>query len=88
MPTKTRMLGYVLEAVEQLFAFNQQDRAVKTLLKALNDPDPGVVMEAVEGLAHNPDKKVIFRFGHDCNKSPRSTYQASGGRLFGPSPGH
>lgn len=51
--------GLRLEAVEQLSTFNQHDRAVKTLLKALNDPEPGVVMEAVEGLAHNSDKKVI-----------------------------
>lgn len=51
--------GLRLEAVEQLIAFNQQDRAVKIMLSALNDPDPAVVMEAVEGLAHNSDKKVI-----------------------------
>lgn len=51
--------GLRLEAVEQLLAFNQQDRAVKILLSALNDPDPNVVMEAIEGLANNSDKKVI-----------------------------
>jgi HEAT repeat protein len=51
--------GLRLEAIGQLFAFNQDKRAIKVLLSALNDADPDVVMEAVEGLANNPDKQVI-----------------------------
>ncbi|MEQ1485967.1 HEAT repeat domain-containing protein [Methyloglobulus sp.] len=62
--------GLRLEAVEQLSTFNQHDRAVKILLSALNDPDPAVVMEALEGLAHNSDKKVISGLGKIAANHP------------------
>jgi hypothetical protein len=46
-------------AVLHMHAFHDNKEVVDILLKALDDPDPDVVMEAVEGLAGLENKRVI-----------------------------
>jgi HEAT repeat protein len=47
------------EAVVQMYAFKSQADIIDLLIKALNDPDTAVAIEAVEALAHVHEKRAI-----------------------------
>lgn len=47
------------EAVLQMQDFTDKKEVVDLLLQALNDADPGVVMEAIEGLSAEESKQVM-----------------------------
>lgn len=57
-------------AVLQMQPFNDKKEVVDLLLKALDDPDPDVVIEAVEGLANNKSKRVIEELKKVANSHP------------------
>ena len=57
-------------AVLQMQPFNDKKEVVDLLLKALGDPDPDVVIEAVEGLANNKSKRVVEGLKKVANSHP------------------
>jgi HEAT repeat protein len=57
-------------AVLQMHKFNDKKEVVDLLLKALDDPEPDVVIEAVEGLANNKNKRVIKELQKIANSHP------------------
>lgn len=57
-------------AVLQMQNFNDKKEVAGLLLKALGDPDPDVVIEAVEGLANNKNKRVIEEIKKVANSHP------------------
>jgi HEAT repeat protein len=57
-------------AVLQMQTFNDKKEVVDLLLKALDDPEPDVVIEVVEGLASNKNKRVVEGLKKVANSHP------------------
>jgi HEAT repeat protein len=57
-------------AVLQMKNFNDKKEVVDLLLKALDDPNPDVVIEAVEGLARNKNKRAVKGLKKVANSHP------------------
>lgn len=67
------------EAVMQMAAFKNQPAVIDTLIQAANDSDETVAIEAVEGLAHIQDKKVIAALKKIAKSYPDETVRIVAG---------
>lgn len=67
------------EAVMQMAAFKNQPAVIDALIQAANDSDETVAIEAVEGLAHIQDKKVIAALKKIAKSYPDETVRVVAG---------
>lgn len=67
------------EAVMRMAAFKNQPAIIDLLIKAANDSDETVAIEAVEGLAHIQDKKVLAALKKIAKSYPDETVRIVAG---------